>query len=571
MSGVSPVAIRVFGFAPALSRSSTSAALPFVQARDSGVMPKSFARLASARARISRSAVATSFQCAAHRSAVDPSSASDVHVGLAREQRADSRLVLRPGRVDEPEIVGRGRGAGHGQQRHQARRGDENPFLSGAHRRSFLDRQARSRPAGPVRDRQRYFITAARPGLDYAAMSSRTLSLLVLLLVVFAGGRLAMSQQSSATPARPDVPAQRPRHARDDRRRRQGRRQRDGPVRCRGRTGPRTTAATASSSAPLPASLPNRRIACSSSAAAACRAAGHAHTGGELHPAAQRRQLRPLAGRRVDAIRAGTTSSTSLTATAGSSSRGSSTTSCSSGRTACRSIPYDPERHVWLVDDGAHSIYKFTNDGKKLVMTLGEFKVPGDDERHFGRPTEIAWLPDGTFFVSDGYTNTRVVKFDRNGKFLMTWGMKGNEPIETRPGYMNTVHAIAIDAKRRVYVSDRANSRVQVFDENGKFLDVWPGIRRPYSFLMSADQHLWIADGNTQKMPEIRPERPAALLVGHLRPVPRRLLGRAPVQRGQRRQSLHRRCAHRSSAEVPPEAWRQPRSTRRRTCAARGA
>jgi len=162
--------------------------------------------------------------------------------------------------------------------------------------------------------------------------------------------------------------------------------------------------------------------------------------------------------------------------------------------------PYDPERHVWLVDDGAHSIYKFTNDGKKLVMTLGEFKVAGNDERHFGRPTEIAWLPDGTFFVSDGYTNTRIVKFDRNGKFLMTWGMKGNEPIETRPSYMNTVHAIAIDAKRRVYVSDRANSRVQVFDENGKFLDMWPGIRRPYSFLMSADQYLWIADGNTQKM-----------------------------------------------------------------------
>jgi peptidylamidoglycolate lyase len=48
-------------------------------------------------------------------------------------------------------------------------------------------------------------------------------------------------------------------------------------------------------------------------------------------------------------------------------------------------------------------------------MTLGEFKVPGDDERYFARPTEIAWLPDGTFFVSDGYTNTRVVKFDRNG------------------------------------------------------------------------------------------------------------------------------------------------------------
>ena len=87
--------------------------------------------------------------------------------------------------------------------------------------------------------------------------------------------------------------------------------------------------------------------------------------------------------------------------------------------------PYDPEKHVWLVDDGAHAVYKFTNDGKKLVMQLGEFKVPGNDDKHFARPTDIAWLPDGTFFVSDGYTNTRVVKFDKDGKFLMTWGEKG--------------------------------------------------------------------------------------------------------------------------------------------------
>ncbi|MBI2222154.1 MAG: hypothetical protein HYU53_13225 [Acidobacteria bacterium] len=161
--------------------------------------------------------------------------------------------------------------------------------------------------------------------------------------------------------------------------------------------------------------------------------------------------------------------------------------------------PYDPEKHVWLVDDGAHAVYKFTNDGKTLVMQLGEVGVPGNDGKHFARPTDIAWLPDGTFFVSDGYTNTRVVKFDKNGKFLLTWGQKGNEPNETRPGYMNTVHSIAIDDQRRVYVADRANSRIQVFDENGKFLDVWPNVRRPYYIYMSRDQHLWISDGVTQK------------------------------------------------------------------------
>jgi 6-bladed beta-propeller protein len=161
--------------------------------------------------------------------------------------------------------------------------------------------------------------------------------------------------------------------------------------------------------------------------------------------------------------------------------------------------PYDADRHVWLVDDGAHAIYKFTRDGKKLVMTLGTPMQPGNDGTHFNRPTDIAWLPDGTFFVSDGYVNTRVVKFDKNGKFLMTWGEAGTPPNETRPNYMNTVHAIAIDKNRRIYISDRANSRVQVFDENGKFLELWPNVRRPYSFLLTEDQFLWVADGITQK------------------------------------------------------------------------
>ena len=160
--------------------------------------------------------------------------------------------------------------------------------------------------------------------------------------------------------------------------------------------------------------------------------------------------------------------------------------------------PHDPDRHIWLVDDGAQMIYKFTRDGK-LVMSLGEFKVAGNDDKHFGRPTDIAWLPDGTFFISDGYTNSRVVKFDKNGKFLMTWGMRGTPPNEVRPNYMNTVHAIVIDKQRRLYVSDRANHRIQIFDENGKFLDAWPNVPLPYSLLMTDDQFFWSASGQTQK------------------------------------------------------------------------
>jgi peptidylamidoglycolate lyase len=168
--------------------------------------------------------------------------------------------------------------------------------------------------------------------------------------------------------------------------------------------------------------------------------------------------------------------------------------------------PYDPEKHVWLVYDGAHMVYKFTNDGKKLVQSWGVFKVPGNDSTHFGRPTEIAWLPDGSFFVSDGYTNTRVVKFDKDGKYVLAWGEKGTPPNETRPGYFNTVHAIAIDKNRRVYVADRANSRIQIFDENGKFIEVWPKVVRPYSVLLAEDQSFWVADGTTQKFSKFSPE-----------------------------------------------------------------
>ncbi|HYT08587.1 MAG TPA: peptidyl-alpha-hydroxyglycine alpha-amidating lyase family protein [Rugosimonospora sp.] len=156
--------------------------------------------------------------------------------------------------------------------------------------------------------------------------------------------------------------------------------------------------------------------------------------------------------------------------------------------------PYDPEKHVWVVDDMVQQVFEFTHDGKQLVMTLGERLVKGEDDKHFGRPTDIAWLPDGTFFISDGYINTRVVKFDKNGKYLMTWGTKGKGP-----GQFDLPHSIDIDAQRRVYVADRSNSRIQIFDENGKYLSEWDNIRQPYHIMITADQHLWVADGVTNK------------------------------------------------------------------------
>jgi peptidylamidoglycolate lyase len=159
--------------------------------------------------------------------------------------------------------------------------------------------------------------------------------------------------------------------------------------------------------------------------------------------------------------------------------------------------PYDPERHVWVVDDMNHVIHKFTNDGKTKVFTLGEMGVfgPNDDLQHFNRPTMIDWLPDGTFFVSDGYANSRVVKFNKDGKPLLWWGSMAPGK---KDGEFTVPHGIAVGDDRRVYVSDRFNRRIQVFDENGVFLDKWPS-GYCHSLSMSRDQHLWCYDGDHEQ------------------------------------------------------------------------
>ena len=156
--------------------------------------------------------------------------------------------------------------------------------------------------------------------------------------------------------------------------------------------------------------------------------------------------------------------------------------------------PRDPERHVWVIDDGAQQVFKFTHDGKTLVMALGEFRVSGNDRSHFYRPTDVAWLPNGDFFVTDGYRNTRVVKFSRDGEYLMEWGTPGSGP-----GQFQTVHGIVIDEDRRLYVIDRENHRIQIFDENGRYLAEWPDIVRPYAIHLTKDRHIWLTDGITQK------------------------------------------------------------------------
>jgi len=165
--------------------------------------------------------------------------------------------------------------------------------------------------------------------------------------------------------------------------------------------------------------------------------------------------------------------------------------------------PYDPDKNVWVVDDGGHAVYKFSHDGKELLQTLGTHNESGNDATHFNRPTFLAWLPDSTLFVSDGYGNTRVAKFDKDGNYLMEWGQPSLPVLDdTRPGYFNTVHGVVVDPDtRRVYVDDRGNHRIQVFDENGTFIDQWStgDPSSVYSIFMSADRHIWGPDNVTSK------------------------------------------------------------------------
>jgi hypothetical protein len=175
---------------------------------------------------------------------------------------------------------------------------------------------------------------------------------------------------------------------------------------------------------------------------------------------------------------------------------------CGRGPHKIKMNPYDADKHVWIIDDQLHVIYKFTYDGK-LVMTLGTKGQRGREAgRLFDRPTDIDWLPDGTFFISDGYGGTRVAKFDKDGKFLLEWGAPPKDPKNPGPNEWNTVHSIAISKDRRVYVVDRGHRRFQVFDENGKYLDMFPtGVRSsPYFHLITTDQFLWVSDGGTNRI-----------------------------------------------------------------------
>jgi sugar lactone lactonase YvrE len=139
-------------------------------------------------------------------------------------------------------------------------------------------------------------------------------------------------------------------------------------------------------------------------------------------------------------------------------------------------------------------------------LTIGEKGVSKSDETHLGAPNGIAFFPNGDFILADGTINRRIVRFSKDGKFISQFGKEG-----TGPGEIGATHSVAVDAKQRIYVADwqagfkpgtpPSVGRIQIFDVNGKLLDIWPNIPRPSSIAVSTDQrYVWVTDDTFNKV-----------------------------------------------------------------------
>lgn len=175
--------------------------------------------------------------------------------------------------------------------------------------------------------------------------------------------------------------------------------------------------------------------------------------------------------------------------------------------------PYDPERHIWIVERGGtmktihEQILKFTNDGKQLVMRLRD---PNPIERQggpvardnpnpgpldFGQASTMTFLPNGDFLVGDGYQNGRIIRYNEQGEFISEFGSVGSGP-----GQFDLIHGIAVDRDRRIYIADRRNNRIQVFAEDGVFIEEWPNILDPVGVYVDESDGVWVISATLNRI-----------------------------------------------------------------------
>ncbi len=182
-------------------------------------------------------------------------------------------------------------------------------------------------------------------------------------------------------------------------------------------------------------------------------------------------------------------------------------------------IHVDRDGNVWLADglgkDGkGHQVFKFSGDGK-LLLTLGKAGVAGAGNDEFNAPSAVFVAPNGDVFVADGHggnTNARIVKFDRNGKFIKSWGKKGSGP-----GELDIPHALAMDSQGRLFVGDRNNNRIQIFDQEGKFIAEWKQFSRPSGLFIDRNDTIYVADSESESVRNSNPGWKRGIRVGNAR------------------------------------------------------
>jgi DNA-binding beta-propeller fold protein YncE len=153
----------------------------------------------------------------------------------------------------------------------------------------------------------------------------------------------------------------------------------------------------------------------------------------------------------------------------------------------------DPQGFIWATDQRGHQLFKFSPDGK-VLMTLGSKGAAGEGPDTFNGPSDVAVAPNGDFFVADGHGNSRVVKFSKDGRFIKAWGKRGDGP-----GDFNVPHTLAFDSRSRLLVGDRSNRRIQVFDQDGKFLAQYTGFGSPSGIYITPDDTIYVADYNDKR------------------------------------------------------------------------
>lgn len=164
----------------------------------------------------------------------------------------------------------------------------------------------------------------------------------------------------------------------------------------------------------------------------------------------------------------------------------------------------DAEGNIWAIDGDArdgvgNQVFKFSPDGK-LLLTLGKKGQGGKDADVFDRPTGIAFAPNGDIFISEGHAptfgNSRITKFDKNGKFIRSFGHLGSGD-----GELKGPHVLAFDSQGRLFVADRSNSRVVIFDQDGKFLAAWKQFGRPSGIFIDKNDTLYVSDSESEDAP----------------------------------------------------------------------